>query len=202
MGHREQKERERKRAGAISQSLERYLPPKKTTGGNDGAAAGSESISGTSVASTSVVLTASTQQNLPDCTAYLPERPSFVSAVAPLPPCSSSTEDRSHDDPESCRQQTGRGCTPMDIGDVFRQAKSSGEFCNAVQTLTAAQKYALLTNHKKPHKDHVFPTQRLQSFFPACEVVKITPGWITVRRWMVHCLCYFLCTPFIGKVCN
>ena len=47
----------------------------------------------------------------------------------------------------------------MDIGDIVSQTKSSGEFCKAMQTLTAAQKYNLLKNHKEPHTDRVFPTQ-------------------------------------------
>ena len=45
MGRREQKERERKRAAAMSQGLQKFLPPKKKTAVNtegDAAASGSQ----------------------------------------------------------------------------------------------------------------------------------------------------------------
>ena len=45
MGRREQKERERKRAAAMSQSLQKFLPPKKKTAVNtegDATASGSQ----------------------------------------------------------------------------------------------------------------------------------------------------------------
>lgn len=137
MGRREQKERERKRAAAICQSLEQYLPPKKITAANDGAV-GSESASDTSMASSSAATVVSaTQRSEVD---FSSEHPSSESATALLPSCSRSTDN----DPESerCHEKTGQACTstPVDIGDVFSQAKTSGEFCRAMQTLTAAQK--------------------------------------------------------------
>ncbi len=69
----------------------------------------------------------------------------------------------------------------MDIGDIFCQSKSSGEFCNAVQALTAAQKYDLLNNHKEPHKDCVFPTQYLGRCNRSFRHV-----WLSEHPWMVY----------------
>ena len=107
------------------------------------------------------------------------------------------------DDPESCHQNAGWGCTPVDIGNIFSQTKSSGEVCKALQTLTAAQKYEVFKNRKEPHKDHVshkIPWW-LQSFFLACVAVS---AWFTASRWMVcsALLVIFLCSPFNVKVCN
>ena len=69
----------------------------------------------------------------------------------------------------------------MDIGDVFLQAKSSQAFCNAVQVLTIAQKYDILKNHKKPHKEHVFPKQYLRGCNRSFRHV-----WLSEHLWMVY----------------
>ena len=45
----------------------------------------------------------------------------------------------------------------VDTGEIYSLSKSSEEFCRTLQALTSAQKYCLLTNHKKPREDHVFP---------------------------------------------
>ena len=186
MGRREQKERERKRAAAIFQSLEQYLPPrKKITVGNDGAA-GSESVGTSSVVSATVT--------------------HLARETTPHPPGPATSEYRTGDDPESKsgQQKTGRGCNPVDIGDIFSQAKSSGEFCKAVQTLTAARKYNLLKNHKVPHEDHVFSTQYLGGCNRSFRRV-----WLSEHPWMVYseqvdgvfCIaCAIFCTrPSMGK---
>ena len=219
MGRRQQKERERKRAAAICQSLKQYLPPKKkTTEGNHDAAACSESVSGTStsVISALTLPNVRSESNGTATVDSLPERPSSVSAaVALLPPRSespcctpcSSREYRSGtdgEDLENCCLQTGQGCTPVDIGDIFLQAISSAEFCKALQTLTAAQKYNLLTNHKQPHKDHLFPTQYLGGCNRSFRHV-----WLSEHPWMVYseqvdgvfCIaCAIFCArPSLGK---
>ena len=71
--------------------------------------------------------------------------------------------------------ESGAGCTPVDV------AKLTQEFCNAVMI---AQKYDLLKNYKKLHKDDVFPTQYLGgcngSFWHAW--LSDTLGWFTVSR--------------------
>lgn len=170
-GRREQKERERKRAAAICQSLEQYLPPKKKiTAANDDAV-GSKSASDTSMASSSAATVVSaTQRSEVD---FSSEHPSSESATALLPSCSRSTDnDR---ESERCHEKTGQACTstPVDIGDVFSQAKTSGEFCRAMQTLTAAQKYNLLKYHKVASQrlcvSHPIPWW-LQPFFSTCVV--------------------------------
>jgi len=49
----------------------------------------------------------------------------------------------------------------LDVGEIYASASSLAEFTKAMQSLTAAQKYALLTKHKVPFKTHVFPSQYL-----------------------------------------
>ena len=69
----------------------------------------------------------------------------------------------------------------MDIGIIYSKATSPADFSAAVHSLTVAEKYELLTNHKIPHKDHAFPTQHVggcnRSFKPA---------WLSLHPWMVY----------------
>lgn len=186
MGRRQQKERERKRAAAICQSLKPYLPPKKkTTQGNHDAVAclaGSESVSGTST----WVISALTQPNVrseSDGTATvdsLPERPSSVSAaVALLPPRSespcctpcSSREYRTGtdgEDLENCCLQTGQGCTPVDIG-VFCRVLQGFADSNGSPEIQSVNKSQAAS--QRSFVSHTIPW-RLQSFFSACVAVR------------------------------
>lgn len=159
MGRREQKEREKKRAAATCQTLEQFLPPKKRT----------------------TVIT--------DATASSPSEPSIPATPDHSPELSTSTEGTEdlqcssgelHTDIDelTCQQQS---VGPVDIGDIYLQAKSSREFCNAVQALTIRQKYDLLKNHKKPHKEQVFPTQHLGGCNRSFRHM-----WLSEHPWMVY----------------
>lgn len=162
MGRREQKERERKRAAAACQSLEKFLPRKKRTAEDNGGVH-LQSAGDTLPTSSSVSLLSS------------------ESTAAPIiQPCSHK-EVRTGHHPETCHQHSGGDCTSVDIGDILSQAKSSREFCKAMQALTIAQKYYLLTNHKQPHKDHVFPTQ----YFGGCNR-SFRHVWLSEHPWMVY----------------
>ena len=46
----------------------------------------------------------------------------------------------------------------LDIGEIYCKANSPAKFTTAIQSLTTAQKYELLTRHKVPHKSYIFPT--------------------------------------------
>ena len=79
----------------------------------------------------------------------------------------------------------------LDIGEIYAGSASPTEFTRAMQSLTAAQKYALLTKHRVPSKNHVFPFQHLggcnRSFRYA---------WLEENPWLVyseHHVLYFLC---------
>ena len=163
MGRREQKARERKRAAATCQSLEKFLPPKKRT---------AEDNDSGQLQSAGDVLPTSSSTSL---------RSSESAAATPIvQPC--FTKDvRTENHEETCNKQSGEDCTIVDIGDVFLQAKSTREFCNAMQEITMAQKYNLLKNHKVPPKDHVFPTQYLGGCNHSFRHV-----WLSEHPWMVY----------------
>ena len=64
-----------------------------------------------------------------------------------------------------------------------------------MHSLTAAQKYSLLTKHKMPHKIKYFPLSTLVVVIVVSDTtgLKNIPGWHTVNRWMV---CFAFLVPF------
>ena len=158
MGRREQKERERKRAATMSQSLQKFLPPKKKAAVNTEGDAASESQTAAAVSCDTLASHKSASS-----TADLSPEVSSEPAAAQIPSCSSAEV---HSEPPGndriVSQEPAQGsCPPADIGDIFVRAKSSADFCSTVHSLTITQKYKLLKNHRKPGSNHVFPTQYL-----------------------------------------
>jgi len=66
----------------------------------------------------------------------------------------------------------------LDAGEVYASATSPAEFIKTMQSLTAAQKYVLLTKHKVPSKTHVFPSQYLDCTFRY--------AWLEENPWLVY----------------
>ena len=87
-----------------------------------------------------------------------------------------------------------------DIGKLFFKAKSPVDFCKSMQALGAAEKYNLLTNHKKPRADQVFP--------PTCIGGRnraFRPVWLSEHPWMVYSeqvdgVFCIACGIFVAKV--
>ena len=69
----------------------------------------------------------------------------------------------------------------LDVGTIYAKAKSPADFSAAMHSLTVAEKYQLLTNHKVPHKDHTFPTQ----YLGGCNR-SFRPAWFSEHQWMVY----------------
>ena len=69
----------------------------------------------------------------------------------------------------------------LDVGTIYAKAKSPADFSAAMHSLTVAEKYQLLTNHKVPHKDHTFPTQ----YLGGCNR-SFRPAWFSEHPWMVY----------------
>jgi len=69
----------------------------------------------------------------------------------------------------------------LDVGEIYASITSPAEFINTMQSLTAAQKYALLTKHKVPSKTHVFPSQYLGGSNRRFRYV-----WLEENPWLVY----------------
>ena len=69
----------------------------------------------------------------------------------------------------------------MDVGTIYCKAESPAGFSTAMHSLTVAEKYGLLTNHKMPSKDHTFPTQ----YLGGCNR-SFQPQWLSLHTWMVY----------------
>ena len=69
----------------------------------------------------------------------------------------------------------------LNIGEIYSKAKTPAEFNATMQSLTAAQKYKLMTKHKVPHKNHIFPTQYLGSCNRSFRL-----NWLSENSWMVY----------------
>lgn len=69
----------------------------------------------------------------------------------------------------------------MDVGTVYAKSESPADFITAMQSLTMVEKYKLLTNHKVPRNDHIFPTQ----FLSGCNR-SFRPAWLSQNPWMVY----------------
>ena len=69
----------------------------------------------------------------------------------------------------------------LDIGEIYSEAKTPAEFNATMQSLTAAQKYKLMTKHKVPHKNHIFPTQYLGGCNRSFRL-----NWLSENSWMVY----------------
>ena len=41
----------------------------------------------------------------------------------------------------------------LDVGTVYAKSESPADFVTAIHSLTVAEKYELLTNHRVPHKE-------------------------------------------------
>ena len=68
-----------------------------------------------------------------------------------------------------------------DIGEIYSKVSSPAEFIATMQSLTAAQKYKLLTKHKVPSKNHIFPTH----YVGGCNR-SFRPNWLSQHPWMVY----------------
>ena len=80
--------------------------------------------------------------------------------------------------------ESGAGCTSVDV------AKSTQEFCIAVQALTIAQKYDLLKNHKQLPTQYLGGCngsfQHIYGFQTPLDGLQQAGGW-----WCILCcLCY------------
>ena len=133
MGRREQKERERKRAAASCQILERFLSKKLKTG--------------------------EVSSELNDSSVQDEMQPSLQTT----PPTDTSLPSTSQESAvcnyyNVCQHQE---TSKVDIGEIFYRAKTPKEFSYAMKTLTMSQKYHLLTISKEHLKEKAFPTQYL-----------------------------------------
>ena len=71
-------------------------------------------------------------------------------------------------------------CTGVvDIGDIYQSCPS--DFFAAMNSLTSSQKYNLLTNHRKPHEHHQFPT----TYIGGCNR-SFRHVWLKKHLWMVY----------------
>ena len=68
-----------------------------------------------------------------------------------------------------------------DIGEIFINTESPAKFTEAVHSLTAAQKYSLLTKHKMPHKNQIFPTKYIGGCNRSFRYV-----WLEEHPWMAY----------------
>ena len=87
-----------------------------------------------------------------------------------------------------------------DIGKLFFKAKSPVDFCKSMQALSATEKYNLLTNHKKPRADQVFPPTCIRGRNRAFRLV-----WLSEHPWMVYSeqvdgVFCIACGIFVAKV--
>ena len=97
-------------------------------------------------------------------------------SIFPPPPAIYNTTDLLQSSKENCSAQS-----LSDVGEIYAKVKSPADFTTAMQSLTAAQKYELLTKHKVPHKDHVFPTQ----YLGGCNRnFRLT--WLSEHPWMIY----------------
>ena len=83
--------------------------------------------------------------------------------------------------PQSGKEKSCSVQSLSDVGEIYTKVKSPADFNTAMQSLAPAQKYELLTKHKVPHKDHVFPTQYLggcNHSFPLT--------WLYEHPWMIY----------------
>ena len=160
----------------MSQSLQKFLPPKKkaTVNYTEGDAA---SESQTAAASCDTLASHKSASSTADLSPEVSSEP----AAAQIPSCS-SVEVHSEPSGDDVSQEPAQGsCPPADIGDIFVRAKSSADFCISVRGLTIAQKYELMKNHRKPGTNHVFPTQYLGGCNRSFRQV-----WLTEHLWMVY----------------
>ena len=97
-------------------------------------------------------------------------------SISPPPPAISNTTDLPQSSKENCSAQS-----LSDVGEIYAKVKSPADFTTAMQSLTAAQKYELLTKHKVPHKDHVFPTQYLGGCNRSFRLT-----WLSEHPWMIY----------------
>ena len=74
-----------------------------------------------------------------------------------------------------------------DIGKLFFIAKSPVEFCKSAQALSFEKKYNLLTNHKKPRANYIFPPKCIGGRNRAFRPVWLSehPCMVTASKWMV-----------------
>ena len=132
MGRREQKERERKRAAASCQMLERFLSKKSKIG--------------------------EVSSELNDSSVQNEMQPSLQTTPATdTTPPSTSQESVCNDYDVYHHQETSK----VDNVEIFYKAKTPKEFSYAMKTLTMSQKYHLLTIPKEQLKEKALPTQYL-----------------------------------------
>ena len=132
MGRREQKERERKRAAASCQMLERFLSKKSKTG--------------------------EVSSELNDSSVQNEMQPSLQTTPATDTSPPSTSQESVCNDYDVCQHEE---TSKVDIGEIFYKAKTPKKFSYAIKTLTMSQKYHLLTIPKGQLKEKTFPTQYL-----------------------------------------
>ena len=152
MGRREQRERERKRAASICQSLEKFLPKKKKA--SDSAVNDNEHYETDDSVYVSGVTEAKCTDDDGDGDGSDNEVESIAYTRVDAATCVEGTVSSSED-----AATEGTSCElPVDIGEIYTRSKTASEFSKAMHTLNSAQKYNLLKNHRKPRGDYVFPT--------------------------------------------
>ena len=128
-GRQAQKERERKRPAAVCPSLKRYLPPKSRVQTAIMARKLVWLVSDTSPGGIRYTARQSVRQQIRQLLIVC------LSVQAPCPLTVACSRRAIHvvvqnaEDLESCRLQTGRGCTPVDVGDIL----SSNVFWRVLQ---------------------------------------------------------------------
>ena len=210
MGRREQRERQRKRAASTCQSLEKFLPRKKKESDSSTNSELSERQRCETVESVSSADGASSNASQPSdqfqssshesCSLVAVSEPETDSddvsdnQVQPIATCSAATtctfvEGNGAGSSESAaaaaaddHDNDDTGCElPIDIGEIYTKSETVSEFCKAMHTLNSAQKYSLLTNHRKPRLDHVFPTTYLGGCNRSFRHV-----WLAEHPWLVY----------------
>ena len=150
---------EKKWAAAMSQSLQKFLPPKEKVAlstVSDAALACGTLVSHKSASSTE------------DFSPKMSYKPSSDAQI--LPGSTAEVYNESSGNDNIVFHEPGQGsCLAANIGDIFVRAKSSEEFCSAVHGLTIIQKCVLGKNHKKAGSNYISNTVPLwlQSFFRA-----------------------------------
>ena len=175
MGRREQRERERKRAASICQSLEKFLPKKKKA--SDSAVNDNEHYETDDSVYVSGVTEAKCTDDDGDGDGSDNEVESIAYTRVDAATCVEGTVSSSED-----AATEGTSCElPVDIGEIYTRSKTASEFSKAMHTLNSAQKYNLLKNHRKPRGDYVFPT----TYLGGCNRSFRHP-WLMEHPWLVY----------------
>ena len=100
-------------------------------------------------------------------------------------PCSSSSvhsamiQSQVHQPPIFCKSEDS---FHPDIGNIYVDCKqNSRNFCTSIQSLSAAEKYALFKKHNKPPEDHAFPCTLFGKYNRRFQF-----KWLDMYPWIVY----------------